>query len=317
MSSTEFQSGYQGKSSCKVLKPPGGGSSDIFGGENPQSPKGVKNRMQSNIFAAPAPANKNVYRNGLHRFFLIGDKSRRVQTVDSHNRLFGDVSRPQTPAKNHMKSNIPIGNGTNGTNGVDHVDTNGHAANGKTNGNSNGYSNGNGHVETNGKTYTNGNGVAHTNGHSETGISKIFLGRFSNNDAKTPDSAYGTKSSGSNANIHFTFSQHQDDTASTTNSTNTTSACSSSVMTASSPKSPRYIQRNPVTGSGIDGEAFKPRKGSFRKANGYNPVTGEGYMKPATAEINTHVPALNNESSRDHVINKNRIPPGGFSSGLW
>lgn len=53
------------------------------------------------------------------------------------------------------------------------------------------------------------------------------------------------------------------------------------------------------------------------KTNGYNPVTGEGYMKPATAEINTHVPALNNDSSRDHVINKNRIPPGGFSSGLW
>lgn len=88
-----------------------------------------------------------------------------------------------------------------------------------------------------------------------------------NNDDKTPDSAYGTKSSGSNANIHFTFSQHHDDAASTTNSNNTTSACSSSLMTASSPKSPRYIQRNPVTGSGIDDKMFKPRKGSFRKGN--------------------------------------------------
>lgn len=38
-------------------------------------------------------------------------------------------------------------------------------------------------------------------------------------------------------------------------------------MTASSPKSPRYIQRNPVTGSGIDDKMFKPRKGSFRKGN--------------------------------------------------
>uniref|UniRef100_A0A336L8L5 CSON006311 protein n=1 Tax=Culicoides sonorensis TaxID=179676 RepID=A0A336L8L5_CULSO len=175
--------------------------------------------MQSNIFAAPEPVNKT------------GDKSRRVASTDSYNRLFGDANRPQTPAKNHMKSNIPIGNGTNGTNGtngVDSVDTNGHAAtNGKSNGHTNGYSNGtngtNGvHHETNGKVHMNGNGVAHTNGHSETGISKT--------------------------------------------------------------------------------------------ANG-NPVTGEGYMKPAQAEINTQVPALN--GSRDHVINKNRIPPGGFSSQLW
>uniref|UniRef100_A0A336L925 CSON006311 protein n=1 Tax=Culicoides sonorensis TaxID=179676 RepID=A0A336L925_CULSO len=242
--------------------------------------------MQSNIFAAPEPVNKT------------GDKSRRVASTDSYNRLFGDANRPQTPAKNHMKSNIPIGNGTNGTNGtngVDSVDTNGHAAtNGKSNGHTNGYSNGtngtNGvHHETNGKVHMNGNGVAHTNGHSETGISK------SHNDEKTPDSAYGTKSSGSNANIHFTFSQHHDEIASSTNSTNTTS----SMMSASSPRSPRYVQRNPVTGSAANG----------------NPVTGEGYMKPAQAEINTQVPALN--GSRDHVINKNRIPPGGFSSQLW
>lgn len=38
-----------------------------------------------------------------------------------------------------------------------------------------------------------------------------------------------------------------------------------------------------------------------------NPVTGEGYMKPATGEINTQVPSLNGGG---HVINKNRIPPG-------
>jgi len=35
-----------------VLRPPGGGSSDIFGSEMPQTPRNVKNRMASNIFAA-------------------------------------------------------------------------------------------------------------------------------------------------------------------------------------------------------------------------------------------------------------------------
>jgi len=207
MSSTEFTAGLpQNKhSNVKVLKPPGGGSSDIFGGDNQQTPRSIKNHMKSNIFAAPEPVNKN------------GDKSRRVNTMDSHNRLFGDVNRPGTPAKNHMKSSIPFG-------GIDAVDTNGH---GKTNGSTNGSMNG--HSETNCKPIVNGNGVAHTNGHTihETGISKT---------------------------------------------------------------------------------------------NGGNPVTGEGYIKPATAEINMQVPALNGSAlngSRDHVINKNRVPPGGYSSGLW
>nr|NP_001262475.1 jupiter, isoform I [Drosophila melanogaster]AGB95857.1 jupiter, isoform I [Drosophila melanogaster] len=40
------------QASSKVLRPPGGGSSDIFGSEMPQTPRNVKNRMASNIFAA-------------------------------------------------------------------------------------------------------------------------------------------------------------------------------------------------------------------------------------------------------------------------
>lgn len=44
-----------------------------------------------------------------------------------------------------------------------------------------------------------------------------------------------------------------------------------------------------------------------------NPITGEGYKRVA-AEINTTVPALNGTKQE---IYKNRIPPGGFSSGLW
>uniref|UniRef100_U5ERZ6 Microtubule-associated protein Jupiter n=1 Tax=Corethrella appendiculata TaxID=1370023 RepID=U5ERZ6_9DIPT len=190
MTSTNIQIGFgeNSKSSSKVLKPPGGGSSDLFGPEPQVQRTSSKNRMQSNIFAdEPTPA-----KNG---------ESRRNNTVDSHNRLFGEAGRPYTPAKNHMKSNLPIGG--------DETDK----ANGKT-------ANGNGHHYTNGKSETNGYTNGHTNGSSENG--------------------------------------------------------------------------------------------SVTK-NGGNPVTGEGYKNGGAAEINTTVPSLNT----GHVINKNRIPPGGFSSGLW
>lgn len=39
---------------CRVLKPPGGGTSDIFGGAVPNTPRSTKNRMVSNIFSAPS-----------------------------------------------------------------------------------------------------------------------------------------------------------------------------------------------------------------------------------------------------------------------
>nr|XP_017018544.1 microtubule-associated protein Jupiter isoform X3 [Drosophila kikkawai] len=91
------------KASSKVLRPPGGGSSDIFGSEMPQTPRNVKNRMVSNIFAAEKD-------NGVKN---NGDAPRRGQkTVDSHSRLFGEPSRPITPGKNHMKSSIPFGQNT-------------------------------------------------------------------------------------------------------------------------------------------------------------------------------------------------------------
>nr|DAA01820.1 TPA_inf: HN1-like protein [Anopheles gambiae] len=105
MTSTNFTVGFgeNSKASSKVLKPPGGGSSDLFGADQlgPNTPRTMgKNRMQSNIFAAPSDAHKN------------GSETprRNGQGQDSHNRLFGEVNRPFTPAKNHMKSNLPIGN---------------------------------------------------------------------------------------------------------------------------------------------------------------------------------------------------------------
>lgn len=38
---------------CRVLKPPGGGSSDLFGGSVPSTPRSTRNNMASNIFATP------------------------------------------------------------------------------------------------------------------------------------------------------------------------------------------------------------------------------------------------------------------------
>lgn len=50
----------------RVLRPPGGGTSDIFGGDLPQTPRSVKNHMQSNIFSCEKDSIKN---NG--KFFAI------------------------------------------------------------------------------------------------------------------------------------------------------------------------------------------------------------------------------------------------------
>ncbi|XP_058118229.1 microtubule-associated protein Jupiter [Anopheles ziemanni] len=348
-----------GNTKKRVLKPPGGGSSDLFGAEHlaPSTPRTMsKNRMQSNIFATPADAHKNVFRQGVHRYYFLGTETpRRTQGQDSHNRLFGEVNRPFTPAKNHMKSNLPIGNGqdhpdagskqhTNGkANGVAHQNGNG-TANGHGNGHSNGHSNGNGHISS---------------ASSDNGSSHIFLRRLSNEDA-SPDSAYSSGQQShsqqpvagpggiwapfdglplpplsprrqlqfypsgealnptyaSNINlcisddIIISVTEHDDASASVLQSYGKASP--------RSPRSPRFAQRNPVTGNGIEDYGDKPRKPSSRRGGAGgdgNPVTGEGYSKSnGAAEINTTVPSLNGGG---HVINKNRIPPGGFSSGLW
>lgn len=207
-----------GNAKKRVLKPPGGGSSDLFGADNnqPQTPRSMnKNRMQSNIFAVPEGQRAG-----------NGETPRRAANgQDSHNRLFGEVDRPYTPAKNHMKSNLPIGP-------ADQPDS---SSNGKANGHSNGHS----AAKTNGHQHGNGHANGHSNGHSN-----------------------GTSSTNGHSN-------------------GTSSAAPS-------------------------------QNGSTHK-NG-NPVTGEGYKSGGAAEINTSIPSLNGSG---HVINKNRIPPGGFSSGLW
>uniref|UniRef100_A0A1I8QDL9 Microtubule-associated protein Jupiter n=1 Tax=Stomoxys calcitrans TaxID=35570 RepID=A0A1I8QDL9_STOCA len=180
-----------GKTKKRVLRPPGGGTSDIFGGDMPQTPRSIKNHMQSNIFSCDK---KDGVKNN-------GDQPRRGQkNVDSYQRLFGEPDRAATPAKNHMKSNIPFGSNN------DNVISNG---------------NGNGH---------------HYNGKS------------------------GSASSAS---------------------------------------------------SSVSSSTENLKMNGFSKTDG-NPVTGEGYNK--SNDFSTHTPSVN---GANQVINKNRIPPGGFSSGLW
>ncbi|XP_039434807.1 microtubule-associated protein Jupiter isoform X2 [Culex pipiens pallens] len=395
MTSTNFSIGFGegSKASSKVLKPPGGGSSDLFGADNqPQTPRSMnKNRMQSNIFAVPEGQRAgNVFRQGAHRYYFLGETPRRAANgQDSHNRLFGEVDRPYTPAKNHMKSNLPIGAGggdqpdSNGKSSVTNGHSNGHSA-AKTNGHQNG--NGN-HANGHSNGHSNGTSSSSTNGHSngtssaapsQNGSTHNFLRRLSNEDATPTDSApYSYQNLGgqqttaaaglssaslsgllgsparhqfypsgealnptyaSNINlcisddIIISVTDHDEETAATTTTTsdasynqhqlqlfNTTSSpkSTSSGGSTSTPRSPRFAQRNPVTGNGVEDYADKPRKPSSRRGgnpeNG-NPVTGEGYKSGGAAEINTTIPSLNGSG---HVINKNRIPPGGFSSGLW
>ncbi|XP_055714401.1 microtubule-associated protein Jupiter isoform X16 [Phlebotomus papatasi] len=182
MTSTNFQIGFSenAKNSNnkwnqeiqQVLKPPGGGTSDIFGGESSmETPRSNKNRMASNIFGDTAgPVSKNVQQ-GIYRYFFLGDRPRAV--IDSHNRLFGEPERIQTPLKNRMKSNIPIGDTVDkGLNGH----TNGHsgASSPKING-------------INGGCKNMENGVEHTNGTREPDDSP-FLGssRSTASNASSP-----------------------------------------------------------------------------------------------------------------------------------
>ncbi|KOX68231.1 Microtubule-associated protein Jupiter [Melipona quadrifasciata] len=87
----------------RVLKPPGGGSSDIFGaGPDETSPRRVKNHNQSQLGSAlfgDTPNNSN-----------SNETPRNKPGNDSYNRLFGPPDAPPTTpnAKNYMRSNISL-----------------------------------------------------------------------------------------------------------------------------------------------------------------------------------------------------------------
>ncbi|XP_047988678.1 microtubule-associated protein Jupiter isoform X3 [Leguminivora glycinivorella] len=69
-------------------------------------------------------------------------------------------------------------------------------------------------------------------------------------------------------------------------------------------------KRNPVTGDGVQLLPTRRRHPAAAQREG-NPITGDGY-KSLNGQINT-VTCLQGSS----IINHNRVPPGGFSSGLW
>ncbi|XP_026674786.1 microtubule-associated protein Jupiter-like isoform X3 [Ceratina calcarata] len=87
----------------RVLKPPGGGSSDIFGAAPDEtSPRRVKNHQQSQLgstlFGETANSNSS------------NETPRNKPGNDSYNRLFGPPDAPPTTpnAKYHMRSNISL-----------------------------------------------------------------------------------------------------------------------------------------------------------------------------------------------------------------
>ncbi|XP_015513628.1 microtubule-associated protein Jupiter isoform X4 [Neodiprion pinetum] len=84
----------------RVLKPPGGGSSDIFGGAPEEtSPRRIKNHNHSQLGSTMFGENST------HG----SDTPRAKPGNDSYKRLFGPPDAPTTPSsKNHMRSNIPL-----------------------------------------------------------------------------------------------------------------------------------------------------------------------------------------------------------------
>ncbi|XP_013139715.1 PREDICTED: microtubule-associated protein Jupiter isoform X5 [Papilio polytes] len=69
-------------------------------------------------------------------------------------------------------------------------------------------------------------------------------------------------------------------------------------------------KRNPVTGDGIPVPPPRRRHPAAGLREG-NPITGDGY-KSLNGQINT-VTSINGRNNLIH----NRVPPGGYSSGLW
>lgn len=88
-----------------------------------------------------------------------GDTGRRLNSAQSsHNRLFGEPTRPQSTNKGHMKSNIPIGDSLDSPRSVKSTDT--------TNGNGNGCINGNGKTSDNGDIAKKSGENLHSSKHS-------------------------------------------------------------------------------------------------------------------------------------------------------
>ncbi|XP_030376145.1 microtubule-associated protein Jupiter isoform X2 [Scaptodrosophila lebanonensis] len=342
------------KPSSKVLRPPGGGSSDIFGSDMPQTPRNVKNRMASNIFSAEKDsAVKNNVRQGAHRFYFIGDAPRRAQkNVDSYSRLFGEPTRPITPAKNHMKSNIPFGQSTEA---AQQLLTNG---NGHYNGKSGSVSSASSSVSSSTENLKMNGGSRSVFRNMSTTAPIVQESSRLERDPICPltpipsaepipppdvldidlpciDDTIGDVPEDNNI---FTETGKRDVRLQTRRDSGTSPELPYSLDKMNSAPDlkeplnpcPDYekqehvpcikinkdkdanCSRNPITGLGLNGDGvggLKPKKLKTREGN---PVTGEGY-KPGANDYQQPAPM----NGANQVINKNRVPPGGYSSGLW
>lgn len=94
----------------RVLKPPGGGSSDIFGAAPEEtSPRRIKAHNQSQLGSALFG---DV--NGTDNASVAMSPRSNKPGNDSYKRLFGPPDAPSTTpnARNHMRSNIPLSGGS-------------------------------------------------------------------------------------------------------------------------------------------------------------------------------------------------------------
>ncbi|KAL0119444.1 hypothetical protein PUN28_007733 [Cardiocondyla obscurior] len=93
----------------RVLKPPGGGSSDIFGAAPEEtSPRRIKAHNQSQLGSALFGDT-----NGTDNASIALSPRSNKPGNDSYKRLFGPPDAPPTPnARNYMRSNIPLSGGS-------------------------------------------------------------------------------------------------------------------------------------------------------------------------------------------------------------
>ncbi|XP_031845390.1 microtubule-associated protein Jupiter isoform X2 [Nomia melanderi] len=231
----------------RVLKPPGGGSSDIFGAAPEEtSPRRVKNHNQSQLGSALFGDGPNANSSN--------DTPRNKPGNDSYKRLFGPPDAPPTTpnAKNHMRSNISLSGDSSSSSASSGAAT----SPAKSTGSSDSIAG-----VLNGYAASNGNNL--TNDITAFRRIKRFRG----------------------------------------------STC---------------ITRNPVTGDGID---VTPIRRSARRCRDGNPVTGTGYAEPqsngpavqnGTSSSSSSVGEKSNDSSpAAKGPARTRVPPGGYSSGLW
>ncbi|XP_011340960.1 microtubule-associated protein Jupiter isoform X4 [Ooceraea biroi] len=236
----------------RVLKPPGGGSSDIFGAPEETSPRRIKAHNHSQLGSAlfgDANGTDSANIAMSPRFNKPGN--------DSYKRLFGPPDAPPTTpnARNHMRSNIPLSGGSS---------------------------------------------ASSLSSRAATSPAKSTASSISNS---SPGVANGFASNGSSFNDITAFRRKK-------------RFRGTSCLPA----------RNPVTGDGIE---VTPVRRIPRKYRDGNPVTGTGYA----TEVQKNGPVMQNgtissnsssSGEKSHDTSpaakppaRTRVPPGGYSSGLW